>query len=74
MKTSLLWTFESLFGCHHQQLSRVFTIRRRTYKVCMECGREFEYSWESMRLTRPSVGDVAYSPLNGAHQAEASAI
>ena len=74
MKTSLLWTFESLFGCHHQQLSRVFTIRRRTYQVCMECGREFDYSWESMHLTRPNVAHDAYSPLNSANQAEAAAI
>jgi len=74
MKTSLLWTFESLFGCHHQQLSRVFTIRRRTYQVCIECGREFEYSWEFMQSMRPSVADNAYTPLNVVSQAEASAI
>ncbi len=54
MNTSLLWVFESLFGCHHQQLSRVFTIRRRTYQVCVECGREFEYSWERMHSMRSS--------------------
>jgi hypothetical protein len=29
---SVLWIFESLFGCHHQQLSRVFIIGRRTYR------------------------------------------
>ena len=55
MKTSLLWIFESLFGCHHQRLSRVFTIRRRTYQVCVECGREFEYSWgrDSLHAVEP---------------------
>jgi hypothetical protein len=37
-----------LFGCHHSNLSRVFTIRRRTYLVCCDCGAEFEYSLEAM--------------------------
>ncbi len=42
--------FEFLFGCHHQNLSRVFTIRARTYKVCMDCGAEFDYSLRTMSL------------------------
>jgi hypothetical protein len=73
MKTSLLWIFEALFGCHHQQLSRVFTIRRRTYQVCFKCGREFEYSWELMRSMRSSVSDNAYPPLSTVRQVGASA-
>ncbi len=42
--------FEFLFGCHHQNLSRVFTIRARTYKVCTDCGAEFDYSLQTMSL------------------------
>jgi hypothetical protein len=38
-----------LFGCTHK-LSRVFTIRRRTYQVCLDCGREFDYDWNRMGL------------------------
>ena len=38
----LLWIFEFVFGCRHQQMSRVFTIKRRTYQVCFKCGREFD--------------------------------
>ena len=38
----LLRFFQVFFGCHHQQLSRVFTIKARTYHVCLECGQEFE--------------------------------
>jgi hypothetical protein len=38
----LLWVFEFVFRCRHRQLSRVFTIKQRTYKVCFQCGREFE--------------------------------
>lgn len=37
-----LWIFEFAFGCHHRHLSRVFTIKHRTYRVCFDCGKEFE--------------------------------
>ncbi len=43
---------EFLFGCHHSSLSRVFTIGRRTYRVCCECGAEFDYSLEKMAIKR----------------------
>jgi len=26
-------------------LSRVFTIEKRTYQVCFECGQKFDYFW-----------------------------
>jgi len=35
------WTFELAFGCRHNHKTRVFTIRERTYKVCLDCGKEF---------------------------------
>jgi len=38
----LLNVFRFFFGCRHRHLSRVFTIKRRTYKVCFDCGREFD--------------------------------
>lgn len=38
----LLRLFEFVAGCHHRQMSRVFTIKKRTYRVCFECGREFD--------------------------------
>lgn len=34
--------FQFLFGCRHRHLSRVFTIKHRTYRVCFDCGREFD--------------------------------
>jgi hypothetical protein len=34
--------FQFLFGCRHRHKSRVFTIKRRTYRVCFDCGREFD--------------------------------
>ena len=48
MKITTLFNF--LFGCHHSNLSRVFTIRRRTYRVCCDCGAEFDYSLETMAI------------------------
>jgi uncharacterized membrane protein len=39
-----------LFGCHHQNLSRVFTIHGRTYRVCCGCGAEFKYSLAKMAV------------------------
>jgi hypothetical protein len=38
----LLAAFQFFFGCRHRHLSRVFTIKQRTYKVCFDCGREFD--------------------------------
>jgi 5-methylcytosine-specific restriction endonuclease McrA len=42
--------FDFLFGCHHVHLSRVFTLRGETYKVCCECGAKFAYSLETMSM------------------------
>jgi len=33
-------------------LSRAFTIGGRTYRVCCECGAEFDYSLETMSIKR----------------------
>lgn len=74
MKTALRSAFQFLFGCYHHQLSRVFTIRRHTYEVCVVCGREFECSWELMHRQRRTVADNAYAPLTTARQAGASTI
>jgi len=48
--TTLSRTLELLFGCHHRDLSRVFTINKRTYQVCFDCAREIDYSWDRMGL------------------------
>jgi hypothetical protein len=38
----LHWIVQFTFGCRHRHLSRVFTIKRRTYRVCFDCGGEFD--------------------------------
>jgi hypothetical protein len=70
----LLWILQSAFGCHHSQMSRVFTIRKRTYQICFRCGREFEYSWASMRPVRSRVAANGYAPLDPVKRADPSAI
>jgi len=42
-------SLEFLFGCRHSAMSRVFTIRGRSYQVCCDCGATREYSLETMR-------------------------
>lgn len=46
--------FSWLFGCHHHHVSRVFTLKKRTYQVCFDCGAELAYSWDRMHRTQTS--------------------
>ncbi|HEY4899225.1 MAG TPA: hypothetical protein VIH91_00250 [Terriglobales bacterium] len=54
-----------MFGCPHKEFSFPITIRgarRRgeaafpsgTYVVCLECGHEFPYDWNEMKVVRES--------------------
>ena len=56
---------DALFGCSHKKLSFPITVRgvrRRspaasatgTYVVCLDCGQEFPYDWNAMKLVRNS--------------------
>ena len=53
--------FNALFGCWHQRYSFPITVKsgvRRnkaaaltgTYVVCLDCGKEFGYDWQEMRV------------------------
>ena len=70
----LLWILHSAFGCHHRQISRVFTIKKRTYRVCFQCGQEFEYSWASMHPVRLSAPVNSCAPLDSVGRARVAAI
>jgi hypothetical protein len=61
----LIATLDFLFGCHHSHLSRVFTIDRRTYRVCCDCGAKFKYSLADMCM-EPRF------PASNAHQGSVS--
>ena len=39
-------------GCHLRHMSRVFTLEGRTYKVCCDCGKNFDYSLQKMAIVR----------------------
>jgi len=49
-----------IFGCHHRQLSRVFTIAGQTYRVCCGCGAKFNYSLATMAM-QPRFGREPHS-------------
>ena len=49
-----------LFGCSHDRTT--FPMRTRnsadasrqgTYIVCLDCGKEFDYNWQDMRVGHP---------------------
>jgi len=53
--------FDRLFGCSHQRCSFPITVRGKlrrsaaasvtgTYVVCLDCGQEFPYDWNQMKL------------------------
>ena len=66
--------FQLAFGCHHRQLSRVFTIERRTYQVCLNCGQQVEYSWALMRSMHPNALDDRDALANDARSTEVALI
>jgi hypothetical protein len=53
--------FDVVFGCRHARYSFPVTIRGRahrpqaaaltgTYVACLECGKEFPYDWQEMKV------------------------
>jgi hypothetical protein len=42
--------YDFIFGCRHDNLSRVFTIGGDTYIVCWLCGIKFPYSLDRMSI------------------------
>ena len=53
----------TLFGCSHQRTTFPQTPGRKTpapsatrngtYIVCLDCGKEFAYDWDGMRIGKP---------------------
>lgn len=74
MFSSLL---NAMFGCSHKRTTFPITPARRTqlsaeasrrgtYVVCLDCGKEFDYSWKDMKIS-----DVA---MNAAHAGSLTAV
>jgi len=65
---------DALFGCWHKNYSFPITARRGerrsaaaavtgTYVVCLDCGKEFPYSWQEMKVVSPAAsGGAKLSP------------
>jgi hypothetical protein len=54
-----------LFGCWHRNLSFPLSVKQSqprspstwrtgTYVVCLDCGKEFAYDWQDMRIVKES--------------------
>jgi hypothetical protein len=67
--------YDLVFGCLHKHCTFPITIRGRlrrseaaaptgTYVVCLECGKEFPYDWETMEVlhSKPEA-TVAHEPI-----------
>ena len=54
MITILKIALDAAFGCRHPHMSRPFTLRRKTYEVCLDCGREIPYSLVTMSQMKGS--------------------
>ena len=61
-----------MFGCRHARYSFPITVRggarhamtpgrTGTYVVCLDCGREFAYDWQEMRIAEPQPKEAARS-------------
>jgi hypothetical protein len=63
--------FNAMFGCTHRRTTFPLTPARRgagrlpgsarsgAYVVCLDCGREFGYNWDEMRVGDPVSPRVA---------------
>jgi len=57
---------DMIFGCWHRHLSFPFTTNKSgkarppaafptgTYVVCLDCGKEFSYDWQQMKIVEPA--------------------
>ena len=41
-----------LFGCRHKHLTFPLTVKKRTWRTCLDCGAEVIYDWERMTMTQ----------------------
>ncbi len=65
---------DALFGCRHAHYTFPITVRSRsrrssaamltgTYVACLDCGKEFPYDWQDMKMIT-SVGTASH-PVAG---------
>ena len=71
--------FDLVFGCSHQRCSFPITVKGKlrrspaalitgTYVLCLDCGREFPYDWNEMKMVpskpqnSPALSLIAVAP------------
>jgi hypothetical protein len=64
------WLLNTVFGCSHAHITFPITPGRKpsaagihrhgTYVACLDCGQEFSYDWNEMRVGEP-VGARSYA-------------
>jgi hypothetical protein len=71
--------FDLVFGCSHQRCSFPITVKGKlrrsvaasvtgTYVVCLDCGKEFPYDWNEMKMVpskpqnSPALSPIAVAP------------
>ncbi len=70
--------FDMLFGCWHRKYSFPISAKKTdinhshaadltgTYVVCLDCGKEFPYDWNQMKIVSGEPERAAASPLGAA--------
>ncbi len=72
---------DMLFGCSHKNYSFPITAKKGssnhshaasvtgTYVVCLDCGKEFPYDWNKMKIlpreSMPAMAPLAAGPVTG---------
>jgi hypothetical protein len=65
--------FDMVFGCSHKRCSFPITVRGKlrrspaasvtgTYVVCLDCGQEFPYDWNQMKLVDTQASPAESTP------------
>jgi RNase P subunit RPR2 len=63
---------DAMFGCRHARYSFPITVRAGsarasraqrtgTYVACLDCGKEFRYDWQEMKIVGSQAREVAHS-------------
>ncbi len=68
--------FDMLFGCWHRNYSFPISAKKEnsppaahltgTYVVCLDCGKEFPYDWNQMKILSQEPEEVRIAPLAAA--------
>ncbi len=70
--------FDMLFGCWHRNYSFPITAKKAninhphaadltgTYVVCLDCGKEFPYDWNQMKIVSGEAERAEAAPLTAA--------